>query len=75
MTRLPINIAIIMEDIINIIVHTNDLDTDVEGVHCFINDNFVLIHWEDLKDLAKCPDINKQIRDDLSKLLKERGIA
>lgn len=75
MIKLSVNLAVLMEEILTNILRGNNMDADKGGVWCFLNDDFLLIQWEDLKDLMNCNDISKPLRNEIKELLKERGIS
>ena len=70
-----VNLAILMQEIVNIILHSEEIDADECGVWCTINDNILLVTWADLMDIRDSPDVNKSLRDEIQKFMEERGKA
>lgn len=70
-----VNLAILMQEIVNIILHSEEIDADECGVWCTINDNILLVTWADLMDIRDSPDVNKSLRDEIQEFMEERGKA
>ena len=70
-----VNLAILMQEIVNIILHSEEIDSDECDVWCNINDNILLVTWADLMDIRDSPDVNKSLRDEIQEFMVERGKA
>ena len=70
-----VNLAILMQEIVNIILHSEEIDSDECGVWCNINDNILPVTWADLMDIRDSPDVNKSLRDEIQEFMVERGKA
>lgn len=73
--RFTINLAVLMEEMVHIILHTDEIDKDECGVWCTINDNILMVTWADLIDIRDSPDVNKSLRDEIQQFMEERGMA
>ena len=73
--RFTINLAVLMEEMVNSILHSGEIDTDNDGVWCTLNDELLLVSWADLMDIRDSPEVNKSLRDEIQEFMEERGKA
>ena len=70
-----INLAVLMEEMVNSILHSGEIDTDNDGVWCTLNDELLLVSWVDLMDIRDSPDISKAIKNGIQQFMEEMGVA
>lgn len=70
-----VNVAVLMEEIINIILHSDEIDADDRGVWGTLNGEYLLVTWEDFADVRDCIYTDNSTRDNIQQFMKERGKA
>ena len=73
--RFTINLAVLMEEMVNILLHSDEVDADDNGVWGTLNGEFIQLSWVDLMDIRDSPDINSSTKSDIQQLMEERGKA
>ena len=73
--RFSINLAVLMEEMVQILLHSDEIDADDNGVWDTLNGEFIQLSWADLKDIRDSPDINTSTKADIQQLMEERGKA
>ena len=73
--RFSINLAVLMEEMVQIFLHSDEIDADDNGVWGTLNGVFIQLSWADLMDIRDSPDINSSTKADIQQLMEERGKA
>lgn len=73
--RFSINLAVLMEEMVQILLHSDEIDADDNGVWGTLNGEFIQLSWADLMDIRDSPDINSSTKADIHQLMEERGKA
>ena len=73
--RFTINLAVLMEEMVQILLHSDEIDADDNGVWGTLNGEYIEITWGDLADIRDSPDINSSTKADIQQLMEERGKA
>lgn len=73
--RFTINLAVLMEEMVQILLHSDEIDVDDNGVWGTLNGEYIEITWGDLADIRDSPDINSSTKSDIQQLMEERGKA
>lgn len=70
-----LNLAILMEEVVRIILRSEEIDSNECGVWCTLNGEMLLVTWADFMDIRDSPDVSKSLRDEIQKFIVERGMA
>lgn len=71
---LSINLAILLQDIVDNILNSEEVEIDESGVWCTLNGKYLLVTWADLIDIRDSADF-KQLADEIQTFMEERGKA
>ena len=73
--RFSINLAVLMEEMVHILLHSDEIDADDNGVWGTLNGEFIQLSWADFMDIRDSPDVNKSLSDEIQQFMEERGKA
>lgn len=68
-------LASLMEDIVKIILHSDEIDADEQGVWGTLNGEYLLVTWEELAEIRDIDCIADSTRDYIHQFMKQRGKA
>lgn len=71
--NIPVNLAVLMGEIVNIILRSDEIDEDDEGVWGKLNGEYIQVTWEDLEDIRDCIYTNNSTRTEIQQFMEERG--
>lgn len=73
--NLSINVAVLLKELVNIILRSDEIDADDSGVWGTLNGKPLLVTWEDLEDVRDSIFTDNLTRDNIQKFMEERGMA
>lgn len=73
--NIPVNLAVLMGEIVNIILRSDEIDEDDKGVWGTLNGEYIQVTWEDLADVRDCIYTDNSTRTDIQQFMEERGKA
>lgn len=71
--RFTLNLAFLIEDIMRVVIDSGTISDRCNGLESCLDDTRILFSWDDLRDIANSPDIDKSLRKMLRELLTYYG--
>lgn len=67
--RFTLNLSFLIEDIMRVVIDSGTIQDSCNGLESCLDDTRILFTWNDLRDIANSPDIDKSLRKTLREIL------
>lgn len=71
--RFTLNLSFLIDDIMRVVIDSGTIPDSCNGLESYLDDTRILFTWNDLRDIANSPDIDKSLRKTVRELLKYYG--
>lgn len=71
--RFTLNLSFLIDDIMRVVIDSGTISDSCNGLESYLDDTRILFSWNDLRDIANSPDIDKSLRKMLRELLTYYG--
>lgn len=71
--RFTLNLSFLIDDIMRVVIDSGTIPDSCNGLESYLDDTRILFTWNDLRDIANSPDIDKSLRKTLRELLTYYG--